>query len=318
MCDELDTDVKSGVENIDEWRKRALDFLEANRGVFVLEAYTVSDFVLQVRISIKGVCMEMNLRPWCMVDGRSYSEESFRQAVQHLDPEVEEMLCSPCEEFSPTKITNFVLGNHKSVPAIVSSNYVHLMRTNRRQIGFLEHFIYQKILPGSQRCCLCNQMATTIELEEPENLYCSRHVKMNNMIRLYNPLVVAFTAHSKRIVLSVLNLDRVYSPRFDNLSRFLKGSNVLTLIWTALCKKNQPLELGSSRSMEMYYETAKNHLECAEQHLLRDKYHDLLVKVRHSLTCCLLKKFLFERNNLCDLSSQSDEDVPYDWWSYHT
>lgn len=312
-------------ENIDEWRGRALDTLVANDGVFILEVYTVRSFVLQIKISINGVSMELSVYPWSIMDGRTFTKEEFRRIVyKKLTSEIDDILRMPSELFFPNSIVSFVINNYNSVPTIVSSNYVNLMRPQSRHKRFMEHFIFQEILPGSQRCYFCKEIAIAIQLDaycNPHKLYCSTHVQVNNMTRLYNPLLIAFTAHRKRAVLSALNLERVYSPRFDDQSRFLAGSADLALIWTALCKKDQPYELKSQTAIGMYYETGRNVLLCERQHFFRKKYHTFPLNVRHSLTCCLLKTFLFadgNGNKLCNnIIYQPEEDAPYDWLFYN-
>lgn len=307
------------------WRQKALTFLtESTHNVFVLEVYTVKDTLLQVKVSTAGVACSttssyfINTCPWSMVDGKNFPKRKFEETLRKTDQEARSILQQCRSVFSPVDLVRFFLYNCNGVPAIVSSNYANLLGQWKNEKRFMEYFVYQYIVPGSQRCKYdgCERHACAIKLNycrELHRIYCAKHIAeigIDGKVMLYNPLLVALTAHRESVVLSAFNLGVVYGVRDGTRSAVPEK---LPRHWAPLSKMTLPKRLASTKPIKMLFEAAASLLDCADYHLRREKYHNLGVVVRHSLTVCLLEAYLKKAPKLCRLEFVLDEDFPYSW-----
>lgn len=131
-------------------------------------------------------------------------------------------------------------------------------------------------------------------------------------IKLYLPLLVAFTPHAKKVVVSAMDVDEVYGSRSrpGNVDR----SVPLPRTWVPLCKKSQPISLNVKKRIDTVFETARNILDCADGHIRN--VHAIGIEAQHSIVRCMVHAFLHNsgKNTLCAFKGvQADEDTPYNW-----
>lgn len=311
-----------------EWRREALDSLVYSKNVFVLETYTVNDFLLQVKISNSDVTMLLNTLPWSISFGKSVPKQDFfKTTVVLANSETDNILRKQSVDFSPSRLIRFIIENCEGIPIIVSSDFNKLMNKKNGNGNFMDYIVYPKLVPGSQICNYsdCKHMASAIHVGTtfyPKGIYCSSHVNMSELgvsVRLYNPLLCALTSHLKNVVLSAMDVLEVYGSRSGYWSALPDGNDPIPLPrkWIPLCRKAQPRHLKSRRPIDMIYETAENVLPCADEHHWKGK-HTIGVDNRHSLSCCMLKTFLSYSgdNKLCQFSLNDNptfEDLPYGW-----
>lgn len=310
-----------------DWRDKALSCLNnPSEDVFVLEAYIKNEVLLQVKVSRSTTTLLMNTWPWSLSTGESILEDAFRASLEETDGQVEDILKLKSTKFSPSILVKFILINCNYAPILLSSNYSSLFNDGTSDKHFMEYFVYQKILPGSQNCRypLCTSTACAIMLNEqldPAGIFCAKHVCQNGIydrVLLYNPLMISFTVHKNKMVLSAMNMEGFFGAR-KSIGEW--GNNTtpyaIPLHWITLCRKKQRKVLKATTPMDMMIETAINVLECADEHLYPGKRHQIGVEVRHSLTCCLFEAFLATQCIPCRLpipSTELDkEDYPYDW-----
>lgn len=151
------------------WRQRALDFITETNNLFVLEAYMVKEYVLQIAISTEEATLRMNTKPWSIVLGGSMTERELARWKQSANAAAKAVLDKSNKNFSTSRIVRFILENcNGGVPAIVSSSYTKLMDRHRGGKSFLDYIVFDKRLSGSQRCCHsdCRRLASTVHIGE--------------------------------------------------------------------------------------------------------------------------------------------------------
>lgn len=269
------------------WCDRLVDRLMRLKSVFVLEAYMVDEYVIQVKVWSENASYSTICEPWSTVTADEVSVNTFIE--RGITRNAMDVLLARSSRFSPSQLVRFILQNSISMPIIVSSNMSSLLRTTKG-VHFFDHIVYKTYVPGSQRCQHenCSRTADAVLLKTNRKLFCNRHVPQDGQVMLYNPLLMSFAIDRRNIELAAIDLKDIFLYRTAGYRTYASFYN-----WVRFMHRPQPQLLQqTATSTDMFCETAANILKCFREHLAWGTVHMVGIDTRHSITCCLLKEFL--------------------------